>query len=85
MERPAHFREQIPQPMQRSSEMNAILSLDPTSIQSFPIFTTGHDLQHHAKRKRQEQRNPHSLAPATSSHTTHTQPSSTLSSSSTFT
>lgn len=38
------MREQIPQPIQRSSEMNAILSFDPTSIQSLPILTTGHDL-----------------------------------------
>ncbi|KAF8884925.1 hypothetical protein CPB84DRAFT_1685664, partial [Gymnopilus junonius] len=31
-----HFLTQIPQPMHKNSEMNAILSLDLTSIQSLP-------------------------------------------------
>lgn len=31
-----HFFTQIPQPMHRTSEMNAILSVDLTSIQSLP-------------------------------------------------
>ena len=37
---------QIPQPMQRVSEMAAILSVGDTSMQSFPILTTGHDFLH---------------------------------------
>ncbi|KAH9912378.1 uncharacterized protein B0H18DRAFT_1054249, partial [Fomitopsis serialis] len=41
-----HFLTQIPQPMQRNSEINAILSVGLTSIQSLPIFTTGHDFLH---------------------------------------
>ncbi|EPS98283.1 hypothetical protein FOMPIDRAFT_59160, partial [Fomitopsis schrenkii] len=45
-----HFFTQIPQPMQRNSEMKAILSVGLTSIQSLPgnvpIFTTGHDCDH---------------------------------------
>ncbi|KIL00316.1 hypothetical protein PAXRUDRAFT_130118 [Paxillus rubicundulus Ve08.2h10] len=32
----AHFFTQIPQPIHRNSDMNAILSVDLTSIQSFP-------------------------------------------------
>ena len=43
-EEKTHFLEQIPQPMQRSSEMKATLSVDRTSIHSFPILTTGQDL-----------------------------------------
>lgn len=31
--------------MQRSSEMNAVLSEERTSIHSLPILTTGHDLE----------------------------------------
>ncbi|KAG1757957.1 hypothetical protein EDB19DRAFT_1623753, partial [Suillus lakei] len=31
-----HFFTQIPQPMHKNSEMNAILSVDFTSMQSFP-------------------------------------------------
>ncbi|KDQ31893.1 hypothetical protein PLEOSDRAFT_1034604, partial [Pleurotus ostreatus PC15] len=54
-----YFLTQIPQPMHRNSDMNAILSVGLTSIQSLPtspksariyktsrhapIFTTGHD------------------------------------------
>lgn len=33
-------------PIQRGSEMNASLLLGPTSIQSFPSLTTGHDFLH---------------------------------------
>lgn len=41
-----HFLTQIPQPIHNSSEMTAFLSVGLTSIQSFPIFTTGHDRLH---------------------------------------
>lgn len=41
-----HFFGQIPQPMQRPSEMKAILEFESTSIQSFPERTTGHDFLH---------------------------------------
>ena len=41
-----YFFTQIPQPIHRSSEMNAFLSVGLTSIQSFPILTTGHDFLH---------------------------------------
>ena len=37
---------QIPQPIQSVSEMAAILSLGVTSMQSFPIRTTGQDFLH---------------------------------------
>lgn len=40
-----HFRAQIPQPIHKSSEMKATLSVTLTSMQSFPILTTGHDLR----------------------------------------
>lgn len=33
-------------PIQRGSEMNASLLFGPTSIQSFPSLTTGHDFLH---------------------------------------
>jgi hypothetical protein len=36
----------IPQPIQSVSEMAAILSLGVTSMQSFPILTTGQDFLH---------------------------------------
>lgn len=39
-----HFFGQIPQPMQRLSEMKAILDSGDTSIQSLPERTTGQDL-----------------------------------------
>ncbi|PWN53934.1 hypothetical protein IE53DRAFT_309315 [Violaceomyces palustris] len=41
-----HFFGQIPQPMQRASEMKAILLVEVTSIQSLPILTTGQDFLH---------------------------------------
>ncbi|EYE91201.1 uncharacterized protein EURHEDRAFT_421952, partial [Aspergillus ruber CBS 135680] len=41
-----HFLGQIPQPMQRRSEMKAILDSGLTSIQSFPVRTTGQDFLH---------------------------------------
>ena len=41
-----HFFTQIPHPMQRVSDMYAILSLGLTSTQSFPMRTTGHCLLH---------------------------------------
>lgn len=41
-----HFFGQIPQPMQRLSEMKAILESGVTSMQSFPVRTTGHDFLH---------------------------------------
>ncbi|KAI1769444.1 hypothetical protein GGR53DRAFT_472513 [Hypoxylon sp. FL1150] len=41
-----HFLGQIPQPMQRLSEMKAILDSGLTSMQSFPLRTTGQDLLH---------------------------------------
>lgn len=37
---------QIPQPMQSSSLIYAILSVGVTSMHSFPILTTGHDFLH---------------------------------------
>ncbi len=37
---------QMPHPMHSSSDMDAILSLGVTSMQSLPIRTTGHDLRH---------------------------------------
>jgi hypothetical protein len=37
-----HFFTQIPHPIHSSSEMTAFLSVGLTSIQSFPILTTGH-------------------------------------------
>ena len=41
-----HFLTQIPQPMQRSSEMYAIFEEPLTSMHSLPIFTTGHAFLH---------------------------------------
>jgi hypothetical protein len=41
-----HFFGQIPHPMQRLSEMNAIFDSGVTSMQSLPLRTTGHDFLH---------------------------------------
>lgn len=41
-----HFRTQIPHPMHRVSEMNAIFDSGATSIQSLPVLTTGQDFLH---------------------------------------
>lgn len=41
-----HFLGHIPQPMQRRSEMKAILLVGSTSMQSLPVRTTGHDFLH---------------------------------------
>lgn len=41
-----HFLGQIPQPIQRRSEMKAILESGATSIQSLPVRTTGQDFLH---------------------------------------
>jgi len=41
-----HFLGQIPQPIQRLSEMKAIFDSGVTSIQSRPLRTTGHDFLH---------------------------------------
>ncbi|QBM89847.1 hypothetical protein METSCH_E00810 [Metschnikowia aff. pulcherrima] len=41
-----HFFTQIPQPTHKFSEINAILLAGVTSIQSLPVFTTGHDFLH---------------------------------------
>jgi hypothetical protein len=41
-----HFFGQIPQPMQRLSEMKAILDEESTSIQRRPLRTTGQDFLH---------------------------------------
>ena len=41
-----HFLGQIPHPMQSRSEMKAILDSGVTSIQSFPVRTTGQDFLH---------------------------------------
>ncbi|KAI2623650.1 hypothetical protein GGS21DRAFT_533574 [Xylaria nigripes] len=41
-----HFLGQIPQPMQRVSEINASRESGETSIQSFPVRTTGQDFLH---------------------------------------
>ena len=41
-----HFFGQIPQPIHRLSEMNAILDSGVTSMQSFPLLTTGQDFLH---------------------------------------
>ena len=41
-----HFFGQIPQPMQRFSEMKAILDVASTSIQRRPLRTTGQDFLH---------------------------------------
>ena len=41
-----HFFTQIPQPMQSSSEIEAIFTNGVTSIHNFPIRTTGHDFLH---------------------------------------
>jgi len=41
-----HFFGQIPHPMHSRSEMKAILDSGETSIQSFPVRTTGHDFLH---------------------------------------
>ena len=41
-----HFLTQIPQPIHNSSEIEAILSLGVTSMQSLPIRTTGQDFLH---------------------------------------
>lgn len=40
------FLTQIPQPIQRFSEMKAILLVGVTSIQSLPVLTTGHAFRH---------------------------------------
>lgn len=41
-----HFFGQIPQPIQRRSEMKAILLEGSTSMQSLPVLTTGQDFLH---------------------------------------
>lgn len=41
-----HFLGQIPHPMQRRSEMKAILDELSTSMHSLPVRTTGHDFLH---------------------------------------
>jgi hypothetical protein len=41
-----HFFGQIPHPIHSRSEMNAILDSAVTSIQSFPVLTTGQDFRH---------------------------------------
>ena len=41
-----HFFTHMPQPMHSGSERYAILLLGPTSMQSLPSFTTGHDFLH---------------------------------------
>ena len=41
-----HFLGQMPQPMQRRSEMKAILLVGSTSMQSLPVRTTGQDFLH---------------------------------------
>ncbi|KAF8221080.1 hypothetical protein L208DRAFT_1330229, partial [Tricholoma matsutake] len=41
-----HFLTQIPQPMHRNSEMNAILSVGLTSIHSFPNIILSSTLKH---------------------------------------
>ncbi|KAI9222483.1 hypothetical protein BC828DRAFT_345985 [Blastocladiella britannica] len=41
-----HFLGQMPQPMHSTSEMKAILEVEPTSIHSLPMRTTGHDFLH---------------------------------------
>ncbi|KAF2034937.1 hypothetical protein EK21DRAFT_55234 [Setomelanomma holmii] len=41
-----HFFGQIPQPIQRRSEMKAILDVLSTSMHSLPVRTTGHDFLH---------------------------------------
>ncbi|OCK88424.1 uncharacterized protein K441DRAFT_588706 [Cenococcum geophilum 1.58] len=41
-----HFFGQIPHPIQSRSEMNAILDSGVTSMQSFPVRTTGQDFLH---------------------------------------
>jgi hypothetical protein len=41
-----HFFGQIPHPIQRLSEIKAILDSGVTSIQSRPLRTTGHDFLH---------------------------------------
>lgn len=41
-----HFFGQMPQPMHRRSEIKAILDSGATSMQSFPVLTTGHDFLH---------------------------------------
>ncbi|KAF2088908.1 hypothetical protein K490DRAFT_9176, partial [Saccharata proteae CBS 121410] len=41
-----HFFGQIPHPIQRRSEIKAILDSGATSMQSFPVRTTGQDFLH---------------------------------------
>ncbi|KAF2263970.1 hypothetical protein CC78DRAFT_407612, partial [Lojkania enalia] len=41
-----HFLGQMPHPMQRRSEMKAILESGVTSIHSLPVRTTGQDFLH---------------------------------------
>ncbi|KAF2765046.1 hypothetical protein EJ03DRAFT_245526, partial [Teratosphaeria nubilosa] len=41
-----HFLGQIPHPMQRRSEIKAILLAGSTSMHSLPVLTTGHDFLH---------------------------------------
>lgn len=41
-----HFFTQIPHPMHRRSDMNAIFESGVTSMQSLPVRTTGHDFLH---------------------------------------
>lgn len=41
-----YFLTQIPHPIHSSSDKNAFLSVGFTSIQSFPILTTGHERLH---------------------------------------
>lgn len=41
-----HFFGQIPHPIHNLSEIKAILDSGVTSIQSFPVLTTGHDFLH---------------------------------------
>ena len=41
-----HFLTQIPHPIHNLSEMKAIFDSGATSMQSFPVRTTGHDFLH---------------------------------------
>ncbi|KAK6200264.1 uncharacterized protein RJT21DRAFT_121162 [Scheffersomyces amazonensis] len=41
-----HFLTQIPQPIHKVSEINAIFDAGVTSIHNFPVLTTGHPLRH---------------------------------------
>ena len=41
-----HFLGQMPHPIHKRSEMNAILESGETSMQSLPVLTTGQDFLH---------------------------------------